>query len=61
MAITGVGSYNSVYENTYALSKKEAVKKEETKETAVMKKALKRQRKAAMRNILKVCRSKFRI
>ena len=39
MAITGVGSYNSVYENTYALSKKEAVKKEETKETAVMKKS----------------------
>ena len=34
MAITGVGSYNSVYENTYALSKKEAVKKEETKENS---------------------------
>ncbi len=34
MAITGVSSYNSVYENTYASSRKEAVKKEETKETS---------------------------
>ena len=32
MAITGVNNYNSVYENTYAASKKEAAKKEETKE-----------------------------
>lgn len=39
MAITGVSSYNSVYENTYASSRKEAAKK------------------AAMRNILKICRS----
>lgn len=31
MAITGVGSYNSIYENTYALSKKEAVKKRKQK------------------------------
>lgn len=32
MAITGVGSYNSIYENTYALSKKEAVKKSSNEE-----------------------------
>ena len=30
MAITGVGNYSSVYENTYALSRKETAKKEET-------------------------------
>ncbi len=29
MAIAGVNSYNSVYENIYASSKKEAAKKEE--------------------------------
>lgn len=34
MAITGVSNYNSVYENTYASSRKEAVKKEEAKEIA---------------------------
>ncbi len=34
MAITGVSNYNSVYENTYASSRKEAAKKEETKETS---------------------------
>ena len=34
MAIIGVDNYNSVYENTYASSRKEAAKKEETKETA---------------------------
>ncbi len=34
MAITGVSSYNSVYENTYASSRKEAEKKEEIKETS---------------------------
>lgn len=34
MAITGVGNYNNIYEETYASSRKEAVKKEETKETA---------------------------
>ena len=33
MAITGVSSYNSVYESTYVSSKKEAAKKEEIKET----------------------------
>ncbi len=35
MAITRVSNYNSVYENTYASSRKEAGKKEEIKETAV--------------------------
>lgn len=34
MAITGVSNYNSVYENTYASSRKEAAKKEETKQAA---------------------------
>ncbi|MBD5529847.1 MAG: hypothetical protein HDR02_15820 [Lachnospiraceae bacterium] len=29
MAVTGVSNYNSVYENTYATSRKEATKKEE--------------------------------
>ena len=40
MAITGVNSYNSVYENIYASSKKEEVKKEETKETAYTQKSI---------------------
>ncbi len=35
MAVTGVSNYNSSYEDVYASSRKEAVKKEETKETAV--------------------------
>lgn len=34
MAVTGVSNYNSIYEDVYASSRKEAVKKEETKETA---------------------------
>ena len=38
MAITGVSNYSSVYENTYALSRKETAKKEETKETAATQK-----------------------
>ncbi len=33
MAITGVSNYNSVYESTYASSRREVAKKEETKET----------------------------
>ena len=33
MAITGVSNYSSVYENTYASSRKEAAKKEETAAT----------------------------
>ena len=32
MAITGVGNYNSVYENTYASSRKEAAKKSSNEE-----------------------------
>ena len=38
MAITGVNNYNSVYENTYVSSRKEAARKEETKETAAAQK-----------------------
>lgn len=38
MAITGVNNYNSIYENTYASSRKEVAKKEETKETAAAQK-----------------------
>ena len=38
MAITGVNNYNSVYENTYVSSRKEAAKKEEIKETAAAQK-----------------------
>lgn len=53
MAITGVGSYNSIYENTYALSKKEAVKKEGTKETAVMKKSAEAAKKSSNEEYLK--------
>ena len=39
MAITGVNSNNNVYENIYASSKKEAAKKEETKETVDVQKS----------------------
>lgn len=39
MAITGVSNYSSVYENTYASSRKEAAKKEEAKETAATQKS----------------------
>ena len=53
MAITGVGSYNSVYENTYALSRKETAKKEETKETAVMKKSAEAAKKSSNEEYLK--------
>ena len=39
MAISGIGNnYSNVYENTYALSRKETAKKEETKETAATQK-----------------------
>ena len=34
MAVTGVSNHNNIYEDVYASSRKEAVKKEETKETA---------------------------
>ncbi len=39
MAITGVSNYNNVYESTYASSRKEAAKKEETKEIAATQKS----------------------
>lgn len=39
MAITGVSNYNSVYESTYASSRREVAKKEETKETAATQKS----------------------
>ncbi len=35
MAVAGAGNYNSIYEDIYTSPKKEAVKKAETKETAV--------------------------
>ncbi len=47
MAITGVVSYNSVYENTYAASRKETAKKEETKETAVMQRSTETAKKSS--------------
>lgn len=34
MSVTGVSNYNSIYEDVYVSSRKEAVKREETKETA---------------------------
>lgn len=34
MAVTGVGNYNNIYEDVYAASKRETVKREETRETA---------------------------
>ena len=39
MAITGLSNYNNVYESTYTSTRKEAVKKEETKETAAAQKS----------------------
>ncbi|RKI41696.1 hypothetical protein D7V86_07705 [bacterium D16-51] len=39
MAITGVSNYNSVYESTYASSRREVAKKEETKEIAATQKS----------------------
>lgn len=47
MAITGVVSYNSVYENTYAASRKETAKKEETKETEVMQRSTETAKKSS--------------
>jgi len=53
MAVTGVNNYNSVYENTYASSRKEAVKKEETKETAATQKSNETARKSSNEEYLK--------
>ena len=53
MAITGVNNYNNVYENTYASSRKEAAKKEETKETAVLQKSTETAKKSSNEEYLK--------
>lgn len=53
MAITGVSNYNSVYENTYASSKKEAVKKEETTETTATQKSTETAKQSSNEEYLK--------
>ena len=53
MAITGVNNYNSVYENTYASSRKEVAKKEETKETAALQKSTETAKKSSNEEYLK--------
>ncbi|MBD5471302.1 MAG: hypothetical protein HDR19_09460 [Lachnospiraceae bacterium] len=53
MAITGVSNYNSVYENTYATSRKEAAKKEETNETTATQKNTKTAKKSSNEEYLK--------
>ncbi len=62
MAITGVSNYNSVYENTYALSREEEVKKEETKESAVTQKSTetaKKRKKSSNEKYLKILQKQF--
>lgn len=54
MAITGVNSYNSVYENTYTSSRKEVLKKEETKETTIMQKSAETPKKSNNEEYLKI-------
>ncbi len=53
MAITGVNNYNSVYENTYASSRKEAAKEEETKETVTTQKSTETTRSSRNEEYLK--------
>ncbi len=53
MAITGVNNYNSVYENTYALSRKEAAKEEKTKETGTTQKSTETTRSSRNEEYLK--------
>lgn len=53
MAVTGVNSYNSVYENTYTSSKKEVTKKEDTKETTTMQKSTETAKKSSNEDYLK--------
>lgn len=53
MAITGVNSYNNVYENTYAASGKEAAKKEEAKEIAITQKSTETVKKSSNEEYLK--------
>lgn len=53
MAITGVSNYSSVYENTYASSRKEAAKKEEIKETETTQKSTETAKKSSNEEYLK--------
>ncbi|MBD5474134.1 MAG: hypothetical protein HDR20_14950 [Lachnospiraceae bacterium] len=53
MAITGVSNYNSVYENTYVSSRKEAAKKAETKETAAAQRSTETAKKSSNEEYLK--------
>ena len=53
MAITGVNNYNSIYENTYASSKKEAAKKEEIRETAAAQNSAETAKKSGNEEYLK--------
>lgn len=53
MAITGVSNYNSVYENAYVSSRKEAVKKEETKVTVATQKTTETAKKSSNEEYLK--------
>lgn len=47
MAITGVNSYNSVYENIYSASRKEAERKEETNKTATTQKSTETEKRSS--------------
>lgn len=53
MSVEITGNYSSVYENTYAASKREAVKKEETKETAATQKSTETAKKSRNEEYLK--------
>jgi hypothetical protein len=53
MAITGVSNYNSIYENTYASSRKEVAKKEETKEITTTQKSTDATNKSSNEEYLK--------
>ena len=59
MAVTGVSNYNSVYENTYATSRKEATKKEEAKETAATQKSAETAKKSSNDEYLKNLQKQF--
>lgn len=59
MAITGVSNYNSVYENTYAASGKEAAKKEETKEISAAKKSTESAKKSNNEEYIKNLQKKL--
>ncbi len=53
MAVTGVSNYNSIYEDIYASSSKEAAKKEETKEATAMPKSTETAKKGSNEEYLK--------